>query len=277
MDTVYDSVLWRAPYRKYLPTLVGAGVGSVLSAIAAGRKAYRQVQADNSFKFPTWSERPVVRRARMPRRFTMKRRLPSGRRYRRRYSRMKLGKTLGEGWPTRLVRTSGPLGLSIAAGVTSFSSTDILLNIVQTSDLVAAYKCYRIRKVVLHLVPRVDYGNSGVANNFQAMVAASCDPEDNAAPTSITQITAYENSYQKFVTAGDRFTYTFYPKVVNAVGNSGAAAYVGTYGLNPWLQLNATGIVIPHQSIKIGIHTSASTTVQFNLFYEIHFDVKGLP
>lgn len=273
-----DSVLFRPAFRKFLPGLVGAGLGSALAAIRSGAEAYRQARKDSANKFVTWSERPaprpVVRRS-VPRATVMKRRLPSGRRYRRRYVRVKRGKSLGDGYAKRMVRTTGLLGTAIAAASTQYTNTNITLDLVQISDLTAAYRLFRIRKVVLHLVPRVDTANSGLANNFQCLIAAACDPESTAVPASITEITAYDNSYQKFVSSGEHFTYTFYPKAVNAVGNAGATAYVGSYGMNPWLQLNAGGASIIHQALKLGFQVGSASTISFQYFFEIHFDVKG--
>lgn len=150
------------------------------------------------------------------------------------------------------------------------------LSTVQTSDLTPVYRLYRIRKVVLHLVPRVDNANSGLANNFQGMVAAACDPESTAVPAAITAITAYDNSYQKHIVSGDRFKYTFYPKVTNSVDIGGTATAAGSYAMNPWLRLDATGITVPHLSLKLGVQVTSSTTVSFDAFYEFHFDVKGI-
>lgn len=273
MDPYSAPGSWNLIKRNW-PTLVGAGLGAVAANFAAGKQAYLQAQKDNKKKFVTWSEKPKP--SMKPSTYRSRRPRLSFRR--RRYSR-RPGKSFS-GLGKRLVRTSPIFSLSIAAATSNYSVYQPALGSatigVQTSDLTSAYRLYRIRKVVLHLVPRIDDANSGLVNNYQAYVAAACDPEDTTAATSIGQITAYDNSYQKWITSGDRFTYTFYPKVVNAVGNAGATAYVGSYGSNPWLQLNATGTQIPHQALKIGINLGSSSTVTFDAFFEYHFDVKGV-
>lgn len=254
--------------KRNLPGLLGAGVGAIAGAVSAGQKAYREQQRDARVKFDTWSERPR-RSATMP---GMKRRLPTRRSYSRRSYRRYGSRSRGV---QRMVRFTDIGTQSIAAGTTVFSSTPILLSNCKTSDIIATYRYYRIRKCVLHLVPRIDPANSGLANNFQAFVAAACDPEDTAAPTAITDVTAYDNSFQKWVTSGDRFTYTFYPKVINTVDNNGVATAAGGYGLNPWLACSAAGVSIRHQSLKIGVKLAAASTVNFDLVTEVHFDVKG--
>ena len=107
-------------------------------------------------------------------------------------------------------------------------------------------------------------------------LAGAAGSSGSHAPANLPAVTAYDNSYQKWITSGDRFTYSFYPKVVNAVGNAGATAYAGSYGMNPWLQLNATGLAIPHQALKLSIQTGAATTLTYDMFFEYHFDVKGI-
>ncbi len=128
----------------------------------------------------------------------------------------------------------------------------------------------------MHLVPRVDPANSGVVNNYQALVAAACDPENTTTPTSIIGITAYDNSYQKFLNAADKFTYTFYPKVTNSIDISGVATAAGSYAMNPWIRLDSTGVTVPHLSLKLGFNVGASTTVAFDYYYDIHFDTRGI-
>lgn len=252
--------------KKNLPSLVGAGIGAIAGSIAAGRRAYRQQAIDARTKFDTWKGE------KMP---VMKSRRIAGRRYKRTTYRRPI-KPRGEGPWKRLVRTSIVNSLNLTAASSASGAFLLQLSDVQTSDLTAAFKLFRLRKVVMHVLPRVDAANSGVSSNFQALFAVACDPESSSTPANLTEVTAYDNSYQKFLTSGDRLKYTFYPKAVNVVGNGGAAAYAGSYGMNPWLQLNATGIAIPHNALKWAVNTSASTTLVFSYYLEYHFDVKGI-
>lgn len=256
--------------KRNLPTLLGAGVGAIAGSLAAGRKAYRQVKQDQlRSKFVTWSERkmPVLKPAR---------RIGSRRYVRRRYRRLSRAKGMALNSMKRIVRSTAIGSYTLSAASSLNQSNNITLNQVQTTDLTGIYRLFRLRKVVLHLVPRVDSSNSGVTNNYQAFIACACDPESTAAPSSTLAVTAYDNSYQKFVTSGDRFTYTFYPKVTNTVDLSGAATAVGSYGMNPWLRLDSTGITVPHLSVKFSATTGASTSIVFDYYYDLHFDVKGI-
>lgn len=194
-------------------------------------------------------------------------------------SRAPYGKARGDGNFKRLVRTSAQFGTigPIAAGTSVFNVASPVLSAVQTSDLTAIYRYYRIKKIVVYVVPRTDPSSTGIPSNFNCMMAMCCDPEDTAVPANMQSVTAYDNSYQKFLTSNAQpFKYTFYPKVVNAVGNAGATAYVGGYGTNPWLQLNAAGIAIPHNCLKWAITCGAASTITFDSFFEYHFDVKGI-
>lgn len=269
MDPYEFSGSWGLVKRN-LPGLVGAGIGAVAGALSAGKKAYDLQKRDSRVKFDTWSERSSTMKA------PVAARRVSGRRYgvRKFYKR---GKGMAVNTSKRFVRSTGSIQLLTVGALTSaYGAVSPTLSLVQTSDLTGIYRLYRIRKVVVHMVPRVDTANSGVANNFQFCAAACCDPESGTAPTSITQIAAYDNSYQKFLVSGDRFKYTFYPKVTNSVDISGVATAAGSYGLNPWLRLDATGITVPHLALKIGVQSAAATTVQFDCYYDIHFDVKGV-
>lgn len=254
MDSVPISSLFRS---KLLPGAVAGAVSSIVANYRAGHRAYRATRTEPPFA--TSMARPVVKRAGARR--------PTYRR--RRYGRKPMSLA-----GRRIVRSSGLSTITIAAGTSSYANVNSTLNAVQTSDLTSTFRLFRIRKVVLHLVPRIDPANSGLANNFQSFVATACDPESAAAPTSHLQITAYDNSYGKFITAGDKYNYTYYPKVTNTVDNGGATA-AGSYGLNPWLRLDATGILVPHLALKLGVATNAATTVSFDYYFDYHFDVKG--
>lgn len=261
---------WRT-VKRYLPPLLAYGAGNLYSAWRAGRRASSAISADSSVPVTWQGERPrMAYSKKAPRRsFNMRRRY-----YRRRVPRAKM--PLGY---RRIVRSTGLNAVSIAGSGTQFSSIyDIALSGVQTSDLLATYTQYRIRKVVMHLTPRVDPANSGVSNNFQCLVGACCDSEGPAAPAFFTNVTAYDNSYSKWVNAGEQFTYTFYPKAVNSVDINGTATAAGSYGMNPWLQMTSTGITVPHKRLLYIIQSGSAVSASglfFDFYFDIHFDVKG--
>lgn len=248
--------------RKNLPGLLGAGVGALAGSFVAARKAYRQAQVVSRpiRKMPVRMARPL-RAAR--RRFS-----------RRRYVPRNKGMSLGY---RRIVRSTASSSLAITGPAQrNVVNVNSLLNTIETTDLQGIYSLFRIRKVVLHLVPRVD---PGAATNLQTLVAACCDNESTAVPAGIAQITAYDNSYSKWLVSGDRFTYTFYPKVTNTVDISGTATAAGSYGMNPWLRLDATGITVPHLSLKIGAEVATglgAATQSYDYYFDYHIDVKGM-
>lgn len=259
--------------KKNFGPLLGGAIGAVTGAISAGRAAHRQALLDRASEPFPGVRRPSIR----PMAYRSSTRRPLRRRFKRSYRRKSYRKPMSRG-TLRIVRTSGINSLTITSSGYSSSASTISLNAVKTSDLTPTYRLYRIRKVVLHLVPRVDTSDSGVVNNFNAFIAAACNPEGtSSAPANMQDITAFDNSYSKWITSGDRFTYSFVPKVVNEVaGNGGTASASGSYGLNPWLMLTTTGITIPHQQLLLAAQVGAQTTLTYDYFYDIHFDVSGM-
>lgn len=250
---------------------LAAGVYAALPTLRGQRKRARE-----------GFERDVPQPKRLfPRHSNLYRRMPAMRNMRRRprvsrrRTRRRVYKSVSEGAVTSLVRSSALGNIAISASTTSFSAINIKLSDVFTTDLLAASRLYRLKKVVYHIVPRIDPGNSILANNFQTFIAAACDCEDTSTPTSAIQVTSYRNSFQKFVTAADRFTYTFYPKAVNAVGNAGAASYTGSYAVNPWILMNAAGIDVPHQCLKLAFQVSSATTISFTTYADLYFEIRG--
>lgn len=258
--------------RKNLPGLLSAGLYSIGSNYLAGRRAYKAIQTESTRQpFATNTvTRPKMRRVY---------RRPAMRVGKRRYgSRRSTKKGMSRDSTKRFVRSTALTTNTILVSATTaaYQALNASLQNVQTSDITPVYRLYRLHKVVLHLVPRVDTANSGTVNNFNAFVAACCDNESITVPTAMTQITAYDNSYQKWVKSADHFRYTYYPKVTNTVDIGGVASASGSYATNPWLRLDATGITVPHLCLKLGVQTNASTTLNYDYYFDYHFDVRGI-
>lgn len=246
--------------------LLGAAISAGYTAYNLGKAAYANIKRDDKDrKFVTWT---------MPK--GMKRRLPTRRRYRpsvttRSYS----------GLSKRLVRKTSLFTTTIAPGAAvAYDTRAPQLSQVQTSDLTAIYRLYRLRKVVCYATPRIDPGNSGLLSNQQMYVGMCCDPELNVAPSSLTEVTAYDNHRAVWINAGRTMKYTFYPKAVNSIDVAGTATGVGSYAMNPWIRLDATGITVGHRSLRIFANTgavaAASNPISLDYYFEYHFDVKGI-
>lgn len=239
------------------------GLALATNAIKAGYDAYRAVKSDPPFSTTT-----------MPRSFNRS----TKRTYRARKP-MRTFRTKGMSINAvkRIVRSTAPTNsLTLTASTFAGASVNVVLSNVQTTDLTAIYRLYRIHKVVVHAVPRTSSANSGVVNNYQCVIAACCDPENTATPGGIAAITSYDNSHMKWITSDGHFKYTFYPKVTNSVDISGTSTGVGSYATNPWLRLDSTGITVPHLNLKLGVGTGASTNLVIDYYYDVHFDVKGI-
>lgn len=266
----YFPASWGLVKRSAGP-LLGYAAGRIVESYKAGQRAARAIDSESSSKFATWSERRPMAKS-----YMLKRRRPRrwGRRYRRR-----IYKTGDDGF-RRIVRSSAPGVLTLPAN-TLFAAVynGINLGVIVTSDLQSVYEFFRIRKVVLHLTPRIDPANSGITNNFQALIQCACDPSGVVTPlTSANQVSAYDNSYSKWVQSGQSYTYTFYPKAVNTVYNGSSASVAsGGYGMNPWLMLDPTGVGIQHKELIVSASVPVASTValNFDYYWDIHFDVKG--
>lgn len=163
-------------------------------------------------------------------------------------------------------------GLTAGAVGTIF---DITLSLVQNSDLIQVYEAYRIRKVVMTLVKRIDAGNNGTVNNSTETIHAACDTSAISAPASLQDVGAYSNHKKGTLPSGSTFLYTFYPKAQNTIaGSGGVASNVGSYSkYNPWINLDSNGVNVPHQRLLFYIQslTSASTDF-FDFSFTIYFD-----
>ena len=178
-------------------------------------------------------------------------------------------------------RTSLPENLALVAGAGGFR-VPITLNQIYTTDIIAAYDMYRIKRVTLRLIPQVDPGSSLVvtgttfAQNQEAWVVAACDPADEAISVPTIAIVSKFNNYKlDTIRAGKEYNYYFYPKVSNIVtGSSGTTKGSGTYGkYNPWLRLDADGITIPHYNVICGLQTSFGTsTANYTYTFTVEFD-----
>lgn len=257
---------------------VKAGVAVAGAAYELSKRSYSASRSDPSFatgngRSYTSSSRPAMayyKRRGLKRR--MRRRM-----YRRRASPS--SNSMEKSIYVR--RCSTPTSVALTAG-NYFFSNNINLSQIVNADLVAAFRLYKILKVVLHLTPVVDPGNSGVVNNTQATVCFYNDPEAGGAPASIAAASCFGNHRTQTIRSGQEFVYTFYPKVANSVGASTGAGNLGSYTSNPWLLLTsgvapAGGVNIPHYQLNGAISsTSASSTYSYQYWYEFHFLVKGM-
>lgn len=253
----------------------GSVVGSVVSGLNFARGGAKRAREEFELPQPKrlrFEPKPLYH-SRMPYSRVSRRRNP--RTYRTKTTKYKRGMRAAAS-VKRVVRTGGIATYTIPAANNLFSGGAVALSGVNTTDLQAAYRLFRMVKVVLTISPRVDPGNSGTVNNQTTYIAAASDPENVTAPANLEEITSYDNSHSKWVPSGSVFKYTFYPKAVNVVGNAGSAAYVGSYATNPWLALNAAGVAVPHNGIRIGFRIGTAATLSYDAVFEYHFDVKGM-
>jgi len=183
---------------------------------------------------------------------------------------------------TTVVRTSPFIAVNYfgIGATTVFAAYNPALSAVFNTDLQAAWDLFRIRKVQVIVTPLFDPGNSGIVNNDQLAMYAACDPSTNVSVISIPQIGAYQNHKARVLVAGKEFVYTFYPKAVNSVFDGTTTQPAGSYGMNPWLQCNATGVTIPHQSLQLGCQTnkapSTANTEGFQYYVRLWVDLKNI-
>lgn len=256
--------------KRSLPTLASYAIGSITSAYRAGQRQAKAVSLDSDTPV-TWQGQRLPLPSRMPKVSYRPRRY-----YRRRYRRSRVSKSVSNPYRT-LVRSTNIASWTINNTNDFKAIVDFKLSDVRTDDIINVYRQYRIRKIVLHVTPRVDPANSGLSNNFQYLMTAALDPDAGVTLGSITNrvLTSYDNSYSKFVNSGEQFNYTCYPKATNAIeGTGGVTALLGAYSRNPWIQMSSTGILVPHKQLLFFATTGAATTVSFDWYFDIHFEVR---
>lgn len=157
-------------------------------------------------------------------------------------------------------------------------SQSIQFSLLATADLQSLFEKYRILKVTTVFTPRLDPGNSGLANNSQLTICCACDEEGTTtAPVLMSDPGSFANHKIGTLVAGKSFYYTYTPKVINSVNISGAATAVGAYGRNPWLLCNSQGVTVPHQRLRYFIYTPNTTiTPSVDWYHIIHFQVAGI-
>lgn len=245
--------------------------GPLVGAAALGYELYRlgnraSKAIANDPPFPTTTTMPTTYRPKFTRRVTT----------RRRYVPRRYGMT----WRTLTRTTASFNSFQIAAAATTgFKSDTILLDFVQTTDIVNAYDLYRIKHVDVFVTNRIDPANSGLANVNPPLVTLACDPASSTPPTTMTQAGAYDNAKSMFIVSGQTMRYRFYPKVTNSVDISGTATAAGSYATNPWLRLDAIGITVPHLSCLFAAQNNlaiAGNPQVFSYYYRITFQVKNI-
>ena len=181
--------------------LLGAGLAAASGLYTLGRRAASAIDKDRAF--PTWKGTMPYRRPMRPR----------GRAGMRRPQRMVLYRRPRDTQYANIRRTTAVYSLNIPSGAyNAYATNSIKLNTVKTSDLVAAYDLYRIRKVQVVFTPAYDPGNSGISSNNHIQVCAACDPSTSTAPTTVLDFTAYDNHRSNWLVAGKPFVYTFSPR-----------------------------------------------------------------
>lgn len=177
-----------------------------------------------------------------------------------------------------LVRSSQPTAITLTSGAVGLQILPKLSDCI-TSDLTSLFREYKLVKCVVKVNVRNDPGNSAYTGNSLLQIAAANDTEAPGAPTAFQQVTSYNNHKMGTLTADRIFYYSFRPKAVQAIGNSGATAYVGTFSANPWIQCSATGVGIPHNALEMYIgctNTAYTTIVAAEYILEYHFVVRGI-
>lgn len=167
-------------------------------------------------------------------------------------------------------RTSDPVSLTLAGGVVGTAAA-VYLNQVYTTDLIAGFDSYRIKRVIFTLQPQVDTAQS------YSNLHVYCANDPNATggvPSSGSATAQYENFKYGTVASGQSYKYSFYPKVLNSIDIGGTANGLGSYGkYNPWLVLSSTGITIPHYRLLAWVNTAtASNTAVMAYTFTIEFD-----
>lgn len=173
-------------------------------------------------------------------------------------------------------RTTAATSYALVSSGAVSGYIDIKLNDVQYSDLLGSYELFRIKKVSVEITPRYDPGQSTSDKNITPHIYCACDCQGTTTVLStVGTVTQFGNHWYSSVPSGQKYRYTFYPKVTNVIDNAGVSTAVGSYGPNPWLFLNSNGAGITHHRLLWYIQTTDTSSAQFDFVWTIYFDVKG--
>lgn len=253
---------------KGLSLLRRAGLG--LGAIAAGA-AYDAFVGGNRAHSAIAADRGLP----MASTFRSSRRVPSRFKARRTRRSFNIPRRRFSSYRSLVRSTTSVPALAVPVGGFAATTYDCNLSNVYTTDLIAMYRQFRIRKVVAVITPRVSPANSGIANNFATGLIAGCNPDGQAAaPATFNEVCQFPWRSKHVTGADDKLIFTFYPKALNVInGAAGAAVSAGGYASNPWITLNATGIAVPHKQLLIA-GQNAGVALSFDMILHYYFDVR---
>lgn len=154
---------------------------------------------------------------------------------------------------------------------------DYELSRVQTSDLLATFQVYRIKRIDIELVPLYDPSTDVSGKSTDYLVYMACDTTGATTLVSPQVITAFDNYKMQSIVGGEKFKYSFYPKALNELGQPlGVNDGVGSYDTNPWITLTSDGIQVPHARLLWSIQSPSVSNAILLYTLTYHFDVKRI-
>ena len=169
---------------------------------------------------------------------------------------------------------SGDAGGVTATGQFGFSITSYLGAVINASKLTNLYQRYQIEKLEVEMDLIVGESYNGVASALPTLYSV-VDYGDAVAPTSLADVSNFQNIVEHPVVLNKPFKRTFYPKAAASYFISGVATGYGTMPKDTWFD-NASAN-IPHYGPKFwirnfnvsGLNTGMGIRVRPTLFLKM--------
>lgn len=150
-----------------------------------------------------------------------------------------------------------------------------LADVPNISSVTALFDKYRFDRIHFRLRSRnnaVSFVNVASPNNSNVTMMVVRDPDDNAAPVSLSELKQYSNC--QTISGQDSIDIIFEPTVTYSVFSGGVfSGYAIRSSTEDWLDCANTGI--PHYGIKAGITAlSTSTTSKFDWEVEAWYQIS---
>lgn len=164
--------------------------------------------------------------------------------------------------------------ITVTGGVDAYAAASFeLQNIPSASEFTALYDQYKITGIKYQLMPRgntAEVGSSAVQGN-QCRIFSVLDYDDSVAPTSIAQLTQYQNL--KVTNSTQTHTRYFKPRF-NLDILSGSVGLTGNAPTTGWIDV--TNADVKHRGLKLAIQAPPAGTYVYDLLVTYYLMFKNV-
>lgn len=161
--------------------------------------------------------------------------------------------------------------LSVTAGATAFDAGVFRLSsLPDASDFTALYDQYRIRAIKWELLPRGNSVDLGTAGSQQTRLFSVIDYDDGVIPTSIGQLTQYQNL--KVTSTTQKHVRYFRPMIRREIQI--APGSTGHEPTRAWIDM--TNSTVDHFGVKLALQGPVSGTITYDVLVTYYLAFKNV-